>query len=295
MDPTNSLVPADNAGLTHARSSLRQQLEAAAEQNTAQLLEEGYTALEVRAVNKVEQLRLLGGFELVTLLERGALMNEIEQEGLVTLFPGEYQRLEDICQAMGISKSEYSDTRTLCDTIFPWLEEHTETPLIAWWEDIGKSKFRELAPVLYGLIQGESARNHETVNEAIRAQLDNAMANILTEAVVAADRPLDEDEVATLTETVTADGSLQLRAILSVLEFGHLPVREMRQAVRPSRTPNIVATMIRGENVSFAVLRMSAEQIELFQRLIGGHLDLAVVGATQHLAQLEALNSIVPE
>ncbi len=169
---TASSSPA-TASLAEARNNFRSQLAAAAEANIQQYGDD-FTPLERRAVTMVEQMRLLGGFELMTLLERGALMREIEQEGLVSVFPGEYNSLEDICQAIGISKSEYSDTRGLCDVVFPWLEENTERSLQEWWEEIGKSKFRELLPVLRGLIEGESARNHETVNEAIRFQLDNA-------------------------------------------------------------------------------------------------------------------------
>ena len=292
MSENSLIIPGSgNNSLASARGSFRAQLATAAETNTAYLAEEGYTPLEIRAVQKVEQMRLLGGFELLTLLERGQLMNEIEQEGLVTVYPGEYRRLEDIAQSIGISKSEYSDTRALCDVIFPWLEAHTERSLAEWWEDIGKSKFRELVPVLRGLIEGESARNHETVNEAIRAQLNNAMANILTEAT---DQNLGEEEIAALQQEVAENGTLQQRAILNVLEFGSLPVREMRQQVRPNRTPNIIGTLLRGAT-SYAVLRMSSEQVEMFQRLMGTHVDMATINGEDFSEHVRFIGRIIPE
>jgi hypothetical protein len=294
MDQNNSIVPSVGASLAQARGNFRTQLEMVAEANVAQYGDD-YTPLERRALSKVEQLRLLGGFELMTLLERGSLMNEIEQEGLVSVFPGEYENLEQVCQAIGISKSEYSDTRGLCDVIFPWLEANTDRSLQEWWEEIGKSKFRELLPVLRGLIEGESARNHETVNEAIRHQLNNAAAGIVTEASNEAGRELTADEIFELQQAVTESGALQHRAILSVLEFGALPVREMRQQVRPNHTPNINGTMIRGDQRSYAVLRMGDDQIEMFQRLMGTHIDMAYVSEDEFQEQVRFLSRIIPD
>ena len=294
MDQNSSIVPSTGASLAQARTNFRSQLKEVAQANLIQYGDD-FTPLEQRAIVKVEQMRLLGGFELMTLLERGALMREIEQEGLVSVFPGEYNNLEDICKDIGISRAEYSDTRGLCEVVFPWLEENTERSLPEWWEDIGKSKFRELLPVLRGLIEGESARNHETVNEAIRAQLDNAMAGILTEVAVEAGGQLDEDEADQIRRQFTESGALQRRAILTVLEFGNLPVREMRQQVRPSRTANIAATMIRGQRRSYAVLRMDdSGQTEIFQRLMGTHVDLAVVDEQDYQEQTRLLGRIIP-
>jgi hypothetical protein len=121
MSETSLIIPGENA-LGPARQNFRGQLDAAAEAQVEQLRAEGYQPLEIRAILQVEKLRMLGGFELVTLLERGALFREIEQEGLVSVYPGDYQSLEEIVQAIGISKSMYSDTRGLCDVVFPWLE-----------------------------------------------------------------------------------------------------------------------------------------------------------------------------
>jgi len=290
----NSIVPASGASLADARGNFRSQLEAVAETNVT-LYGEDYTPLERRALSKVEQLRLLTGFDLMVLLERGALMREIEQEGLVAVFPGEYQNLEELCKDIGISKSLYSDTRGLCDVVFPWLEEYTDKTLQEWFEDIGISKFRELLPVLRGLIEGESARNHETVNEAIRYQLDNAMAGIITEASAEAGGELTEEEVVALQAAVTESGALQRRAILQVMEFGHLPVREMRQQVRPARTSNLQGVMFRG-TTSFVVLRMADDgQIEMFQRLMGTHADVVSVNAGDFEEQSRFLGRIIPE
>ncbi len=88
---------------------------------------------------------------------------------------------------------------------------------------------------------------------------------------------------------------MQRRAILNVLEFGALPVREMRQQVRPSRTPNIAGTVIRGENRFYAVLRMDGGQHEMFQRLMGTHMDAAYVDEEDFQEQTRYLGRIIPE
>jgi len=90
------------------------------------------------------------------------------------------------------------------------------------------------------------------------------------------------------------NGTLQHRAVLNVLEFGTLPVREMRQQVRPSRTPNIVGTMFRG-NTSYVILRMNPEQVEMFQRLMGTHADIATVNGQDHAEHIRYLGQVVPE
>jgi hypothetical protein len=293
MSDTSLIIPSSNA-LAPARQSFRNQLDLAAQAQEEELREEGYQPLEIRAILQVEKLRMLGGFELVTLLERGALFREIEQEGLVSVYPGDYQTLEEIVQAIGISRAEYSDTRGLCDVVFPWLEVHTDRPLQEWWEDIGKSKFRELLPVLRGLIEGESARNHETVNEAIRAQLNDAIASIVTESAHDAGRVLDADEIEAVARAAMENGTAQQRAILNVLDLGNLPVREMRQRVRPSHTPNIAATILRG-HTTYAVLRMDDEQVEMFQRLMGTHLDAATIDGADYGEQVRLLGRIIPE
>jgi hypothetical protein len=159
---------------------------------------------------------------------------------------------------------------------------------------IGISKFRELLPVLRGLIEGESARNHETVNEAIRAQLNDAVAGLVTEAANDAGQPLEADEVEALAEAAMQNGTAQRRAILNVLELGNLPVREMRQHVRPQHTPNIATTILRGQT-SYAVLRMDDGQMEMFQRLMGTHLDAATVNAADYTNHTRLLGEIVPE
>jgi hypothetical protein len=174
------------------------------------------------------------------------------------------------------------------------LIENTERSLQEWWEEIGKSKFRELLPVLRGLIEGESARNHETVNEAIRAQLENATEAILAEALVTAGGELPEEQAALIEQSAVDNGTAQHRAILNVLEFGSLPVREMRQQVRPSRTPNIIATILRG-NTSYAVLRMDAAQLQMFERLMGTHVDAATVTGNDYPDHLRLLGQIIPE
>ncbi len=274
---TNSLTiaPSLNQELSNTLGSLHGSLMDAAEQSAnANFQGQGYTSLEMKALTMVEALRLLNGFELATVLERGRIIHQIDQEGLVGVFPGDYHTLEQIAQDIGISAPELSDTRALCEIVFPWIENNTGQTVAYWWDHIGKSKFREMVPVLRALIEGVAATDRGSVAQSVQALLQQEQVN----AVANNEEDLDEEV-------------LRMRAARQVLEFGQLPVREMRQQIRPVRTENLHGVRLTNANIGhqYIVLRINNnEQDLMLSRLLGTHVDMTTI-ATQDDRRLNGI------
>jgi hypothetical protein len=264
MPQTNNaltIAPSTNAELSAVLIPLHDRLmEAASNSILSQHANEGYTAMELRAMTHVEALRLLNGFDLATIIERGHIIHDIDQQGLVGVFPGDYGTLEQIAADVGVSSSEVSDTRVLCETIFPWIENNTGQTVAYWWDRIGKSKFREMVPVLKALITGEIAVERGTVAQSIELLLDQTQADATASG-----------------EGQLADDVLHTRAIERVLEFGTLPVREMRQRMRPVHTPNIPGVRISHNRSTYVVLKVDEEQNTMLSRLLGTHAEITPV------------------
>jgi hypothetical protein len=225
-----------------------------------------WTALEKRAMVQVRKLSMLNGFDLATILERGQTLHTIDQEGLVGVFPGDYTSLEMIAGDVGISVAELSDTRALCDVIFPWLEANSGKAVAEWWDQVGKSKFREMVPVLRALISGAATTDRASVREAV----ENILNSVQATAQAAGQEPLSVDEA-------------RFQGVLNVLEAGRLPVREMRQQIRPNRTPNIPGVRFTNpDGINFVVLKITPDQQLMLTRLLGTHVDMVSVPANEH-------------
>jgi hypothetical protein len=252
------IAPTTNADMAAVLGGMHDGLMRAAHRAAAVLTDgQQYTVIEKKAIEAVEALRLLNGWDLAALLERGRILKEIEDKGYASVFPGDFQNTEQIAKSVGISSAEVSDTRALCEIIFPWIEANTGKSVSEWWEEVGKSKFREMVPVLKVLITGEGTSGRDSVAQSVTQLLDNVQAS----ATAAGEGELETEE-------------LHARAVAQVLEFGSLPVREMRQQIRPVRTANIPAVRInRGED-AYVVLKADSQQLVMLNRLLGTHVDV---------------------
>jgi len=168
---------------------------------------------------------------LAEILLHGELIREIEREGLWSLHPSRYGSMEEAAAAQGISQSEYSNIRDMCEVVFPYLTQSGYS-VPDLWEEIGKSKFRELTPVLKRAITNEESRSPRT-----EQTFQRMMDAIIATGIVAGDEPTEEDARTILIDQVIEAGTL-------------LPVRELRQQIRPERTPSMVGYSIPYRNNS---------------------------------------------
>jgi hypothetical protein len=266
--PSSIAPQADSVALTTGLQSLQQSLFSAAEQNIDVALGDqagAFSALSRRAMVVTEALRLTSGMDLSTIIMRGQIIKQIEDEGLTGVHPNGYANLTKLAEDNGVSVGEFSDIRALVEVIFPYIVSELGMNLVEVWEQIGKSSFREMVPALRSLITGEQA-DHNSVRTAVEQMMNGSAASLLA----------DEQNPWTQEELATEEGgqAVRQRAVASLLQDGMtMPTRDLRRRVRPSRVPAVqMATLQTAESQWYAVLKLETlEQRDLVLRVLNSH------------------------
>lgn len=243
-----------NRELSTALLGLEEALERAAAANVAQA-GDGFTDLEKRSMLLVEKLHLINGMDLAAVLLRGKMIKEIRAESAWANHPSGYSTLEEMAAAQGISISELSNTIDLTESIFPYIENQLGLPVAQLWEQIGKSNFRDLVPILKAIIGGT-----ENSRESVAASVNN-LYNDIAATAASAGRAMSNDEI-------------RREAIGQLLEAGQLPNRELRQRIRPDRTSSIQASLIRYRGRTVLLAEIDEDQRTLVSRRLHGYMDL---------------------
>jgi hypothetical protein len=259
---TNAIQVSTNAQMSGTLVSMNDQFERAARQNVQTYLEQvgdnAFTNTEVHAMIKLEQLKLIGDLTLAEILLRGQVIAEIESHGLWSTHPMGFGSMEEAANAQGITQSEYSNIRDLCEVVFPYLTGAGYN-IADLWETIGKSKFRELTPLLKRVITNDESRSTR-VEQIFQNEMDNIYATA---------RAAGEN----ITEEVAREILLD-----QLIETGQLPVREMRQRIRPERTPSIEGyTVPFNNNRSIVVMVLDEDQRQMLNRRLTGYIDISPV------------------
>jgi hypothetical protein len=208
-------------------------------------------------------LNLSKGLGFAEIMVQGRIIETMERESLHSVHPGGYTTLEELAQDQGISVSEMSQIRDLTGTIFPWVKDHVGMEPQALWNDIGKSKLRELVPILKRTITGEVARGSvETSYTAVQ----NDVISTFTVANPGEDAPTGE--------------ALQTLIIEQLLEHGaSLTNANLRQTIRPDRTPSLEPVVVRrfspgqAESKLYIVMEVTNDQMTMLERRLHGHWD----------------------
>ena len=244
--------------MNDALDGLRSALALAAQANV-EMVGEGFTEVEKEAMRKIEELKLVNDLDLAAVLMRGELLHEIEDRGLWSVHPGGYTSMLEMARMQGISLSELSNTRDLCDVIFPYIQDTLEMNIAQIWEEIGKSNFRELVPVLKSLITGETPGTAST-RDTIETLLDTEAAT----ARAAGEEFTEDDLRHRVIENLIADGQL-------------LTNRQLRTRLRPERTEPIQSTVLKQGNNRIILAEMSEDQWIAFQRRLNSFMEEAVL------------------
>jgi len=272
-------APARNSLLARSLVSLEDAIRAAATANLQEVLEQdqGYSETEKQAMITVEALKQVNGLDLAAVLMRGKFLKEIEEHNMVTSHPGGYHSLSEMALDQGISLTELSQTRDLCFTIFPYIEEHLNITIATLWEGLGKSNIKELLPVLKQIITNDPSGT-QSVQNSVEAILDDVAATARV-----AGQELD-------------DAGIRRAAIDQLIDAGlHLNNRELRHRIRPDGTPNINATLLGTRDHRIMVTEMSEEQWIMLQRKMGEKIDVMSIDLPEdpYARQIEATR--VPE
>ena len=275
----------DNTGLAASLGGIEEAIRRAAHENTAIVLgpNHDYGALEVQSIEIIEALKLTHGLDLTAVILRGKLIHQFEEGGFAGVYPGESTDLTTIARLNGISLTELSDTRTMYDIVFPWIEENLPGVTVAeLWAKIGKSGMKDLLPVLRALITGVA-----TGSESVRNSVDMLLNDAFLAATTDGSLPADEAEQQTF---------LRAAAINHVLELGaELPVREVRRIIRPTHTPNIATIVINNGATKYAVMKLTADQETMLQRVMGNHLSSTTTPAERYPDQLALFQRVFSE
>ena len=247
-----------NRELNSALLGIEAQLEAAAIRNFG-AIDDGFTQAEKHAIIQIEKLKLVGSLDLAALMLRGKLIAEIENKALWADHPAQYKDIKDMARDIGISVSELSDTRRLCEVVFPYMIERLGVHPATMWEEIGKSKFRELSSILSIVIDGTELESEKDVNVVARQFLQNTAASAIV-----------EDEQLT-------DAEVRERTVRELLETGRLPTQEMRRHIRPNHTRAIEGSYICSRQRRFFIAEVDQDQFEMMTRLLSTHLDAVQV------------------
>lgn len=286
MDNTTAIVPSYGISSISAIGGLEaieRKLEEVAERNLGEIDFEGttYTQQQRRAIIKIETLRQVNGVDFAAVLLRGKLLREIINEGLWSIHPQGYASEEEMAATQGLSATEKSYILALTEIIFPYLEQIGQNVGLLW-EQLGKSKFFELIPVLRALITGEVPGRGST-HEAVMSILADIEAT-----ATASERSLTPDEARQMAvESLMVDGS-------------HLTVPQLRRRIRPNGTPDIETTVIRKGEKRIIVCEVDDDQYVMWSRLIGNqHCDILEYQASnireQEIKRLPGLKPLFEE
>jgi hypothetical protein len=258
------LLPSSNAIMSNFLLDAETRSEQAARQNLMTALTaagtnpEAYTTPQLRAMVKLEQLKLVGDLELEAILLRGKIIQQAESEGLWSIHPNQYSSMQEAAVANGLSLSEYSDIRNLFNIVFPYITGTLGLELATIWEEVGKSNFRELTPILVRLISGTRSQSNN---------VENYVAG-LTDDIRASYQAAGQE---------VTDEHIQQEAIEQLIQAGQLPNRELRQTIRPERTPSITAYLteigFNGANQKVIISVVDDDQLSMFRRRMTGYVD----------------------
>ena len=272
--------PADSRTLSLALRTLSDTVFQAAEENINQALADAdpnaYSQIERRAMIAAEALRLTNGMDLAAILTRGDIIRQIEREGLTGVHPNGYADLTALAAQQGINLTELSNTRALCEIVFPYITEVLQQPIAEVWTSVGKSGMIEILPALRSLITGENA-SHTSVRNAVTRMLDEAAAALI------ANGDIDQDDLNAEEDSERFQGTaarVRRQAVQSLLVAGStMTTRELRQTVRPTRTPpSAAATLQIADEGWYVVIKPEGrDQYDAIMRALGSHVNNMVL------------------
>ncbi len=149
--------PAANMELAGSLVGMRARIEEAARNNVlAATNGEHFSETEMQAMVTIESLKQVGGLELTAVLLRAYYLRAIQAGNMIANHPGGYTSLNEMAEDNGLSVAELSQTIDLVNIIFPFIQNNLGIPVAQLWEQVGKSKLRELVPVLKVIITGDA-------------------------------------------------------------------------------------------------------------------------------------------
>lgn len=273
------IQPTQDPALSAALVGMRASIERAAQHNVEMAIAESgggtYTDLELVSMVTIESLKQVGGLELTAILLRAMYLRMIQQGNMIANHPGQYTSLKDMAEDNGISTAELSQTLDMVNYVFPYCQTELGIPVAQLWELLGKSKLREITPIIKMMVSGEGS-NTGTTRQSVERLMEDGAATFLASAQGEQYRNLDniEDEELRMRLQHELDEIIRRNTIAEVVEVATvLPNERLRTHLRPDRTPLIPVTVINDDGTHTVLAKMDNDQFLLWQRFMGTHVE----------------------
>jgi len=262
--------PAQNQDLARTFGGIRGAIETAAQANVNALIEESgsqFANVEVEALVAVEALKQVNGLDLTAVLLRAHYIRTIQERNLLANHPAEYTSIDHMARDNGMSSTDLFVTLDMVNVIFPFVQDELGIPVPLFWNNLGKSKIKEILPVLKAIITGEEPSRAST-REAVERFVDD-----VTEIERTADPDvfaqletdvLQEEQRVVLQEEL--DQHIRRTAAERLIEQGELApnIRELRATLRPNPTAALDFLIVdQGNGSKVLVATVSEDQMQV--------------------------------
>jgi len=262
--------PAQNQDLARTFGGIRGAIETAAQANVNALIEESgsqFAHIEVEALVAVEALKQVNGLDLTAVLLRAHYIRTIQERNLLANHPAEYTSIDHMARDNGMSSTDLFVTLDMVNIIFPFVQDELGIPVPLFWNNMGKSKIKEILPVLKAIITGEEPSRAST-REAVERFVDD-----VTEIERTADpdvfNQLEDEELPEEERTVIEQELHQrIRRVAAerLIEQGELApnIRELRATLRPNPIAALDFLIVdQGNGSKVIVATVSEDQMQV--------------------------------
>lgn len=232
-----------------------------------------FSEINVQSMMAVEAFRQVAGLDLTAVLLRAHYLRIIQERNLLVNHPAQYSNLSDMAAANGCSVTDMLATLDLVNVVFPYVQNQLGIPVHELWAALGKSKLKEMLPVMKSLITGEesdTASTRNAVERLLEAELlaienDPEMADtmeILNGMETDAEREVIMDRLR----------EVAVRNIVGhLVELGgNLPINEVRRHLRPERTNPVPFYIIPNTNGQFILTTtIDQDQMNMIRNKMG--------------------------
>ena len=201
---------------------------------------EQFSEINIQAMMAVEAFRQVSGLDLTAVLLRAHYLRIIQERNLLVNHPSQYTNLNMMAAQNGCSVTDMLATLDMVNVLFPYVSEELGIPVHELWGALGKSKIKEMLPVLKSLITGEDS-DTATTRAAVTRLIDEQFVGFRADPeLVDAVAVLDNEEADEADRTAVRErlaGIARRNIVEHLIELGgNLPVQEVRRHLRPERT-----------------------------------------------------------
>ena len=223
----------------------------------------------------VEAFRQVSGLDLTAVLLRAHYLRTIQEQNLLVNHPAQFGSLSEMAAQNGCSVTDMLATLDMVNIVFPFIQNDLEIPVYEFWATLGKSKIKEMLPVLKSLITGQQSDTTST-RAAVERLIDEQYAGFRVDdqyddlmAVIDSNSEYVSDE-----ERQRAHDALAPIARRNIIEHliemgGNLPIQEMRRHLRPERTNPVPFYIVPDGNGFLLTSSVDADQMQMLRNKMG--------------------------